>query len=88
MRWPNGTVPYHISELYDPFDYSTIYKAIRILGFMTCVKFVPWDGKVEDYLLIWPVKYPAVIKNSNSYYKFMIQESTHTNIRKVFNKFE
>ncbi len=40
-------------------QYITIYQAIRILNFMTCVKFVPWDGKAKDYLLIWPVKYPS-----------------------------
>lgn len=40
-------------------EYITIYQAIRILNFMTCIKFVPWDGKAKDYLLIWPVKYPS-----------------------------
>jgi len=25
---------------------------------MTCVRFVPWDGKAKDFLLIWPIKYP------------------------------
>lgn len=47
---------HHIVE---PSDHVTIYKAIRTINYMTCVKFVPWDGKVEDYLLIWPIKYPA-----------------------------
>ncbi|XP_049808643.1 hatching enzyme 1.2-like isoform X1 [Schistocerca nitens] len=56
--WTNGTVPYYISPLYEPDDYITIYKAINILNFMTCVKFVPWNGKQKDYLLIWPIKYP------------------------------
>lgn len=26
---------------------------------MTCVRFVPWNGKSKDYLLIWPIKYPT-----------------------------
>lgn len=26
---------------------------------MTCIKFVPWNGKDKDYLLIWPIKYPS-----------------------------
>lgn len=56
--WTNNTVPYVISPLYEPAEYVTIYKAIRTLGFMTCIKFVPWNGKVKDYLLIWPIKYP------------------------------
>nr|CAD7453280.1 unnamed protein product [Timema tahoe] len=39
-------------------DYITIYKSITMLNFMTCIRFLPWDGKAEDFLLIWPVKYP------------------------------
>ncbi|KAI5694583.1 hypothetical protein M8J75_001590 [Diaphorina citri] len=55
----NRTVPYVISPLYETESYITIYKAISTINFMTCVKFVPWDGKAKDYLLIWPIKYPA-----------------------------
>lgn len=29
-----------------------------MINFMTCVKFVQWNGKDKDYLLIWPIKYP------------------------------
>ncbi|XP_055616280.1 hatching enzyme 1.2 [Toxorhynchites rutilus septentrionalis] len=57
-RWPNGTIPYAISPLYDIDDRVTILQAIRTLNFMTCVKFVPWNGKDKDFLLIWPIKYP------------------------------
>ncbi|XP_044270605.1 hatching enzyme 1.2-like isoform X1 [Tribolium madens] len=56
--WVNGTVPYVISPIYEPSDQVTILKAIHILNFMTCIRFVPWDGKAKDYLLIWPIKYP------------------------------
>lgn len=56
--WVNNTVPYYISPLYDPADQVTILKALRTLNFMTCVKFVPWNGRSKDYLLIWPIKYP------------------------------
>lgn len=56
--WPNGTVPYAISPLYDVDDQVTILQAIRTLNFMTCVNFVPWNGKDKDFLLIWPIKYP------------------------------
>jgi hypothetical protein len=42
----------------DPSDYVTIYNAILTLNFLTCIKFVQWDGKAEDFLLIWPIKYP------------------------------
>ncbi|KAF5304042.1 hypothetical protein FQA39_LY01827 [Lamprigera yunnana] len=57
--WANGTVPFVISPLYEPSEQVTIYKAIRTINFMTCIRFVPWDGKAKDYLLIWPIKYPA-----------------------------
>ncbi|XP_063215838.1 hatching enzyme 1.2-like isoform X2 [Bacillus rossius redtenbacheri] len=56
--WKNGTVPYVISPLYEPEEYATIYKAIVMLNFMTCLRFVPWDGKAKDFLLIWPIKFP------------------------------
>ncbi|XP_076271953.1 hatching enzyme 1.2-like isoform X1 [Rhynchophorus ferrugineus] len=56
--WKNGVVPYTISPLYEPGDQVTIIKAIRTLNYMTCVRFVPHDGKAKDYLLIWPIKYP------------------------------
>lgn len=42
----------------DAEDYVTIYTAIRTINWMTCIKFVPWDGKAKDFLLIWPIKYP------------------------------
>lgn len=42
----------------EPTEYITISRAISTLNFMTCVKFVPWDGKKEDYLIIWPIKFP------------------------------
>ncbi|XP_063930928.1 hatching enzyme 1.2-like isoform X1 [Zophobas morio] len=56
--WKNGTVPYYISPIYEPADQVTIMKAIHTLNFMTCIRFVPWNGKTKDYLLIWPIKYP------------------------------
>lgn len=42
----------------EPSDQVTIFKAIKTINFMTCVRFVPWNGKTKDYLLIWPIKYP------------------------------
>lgn len=58
-RWDNATVPYVISSLYLPSEHQIIETAIATLNFMTCVKFVPWDRKAEDYLLIWPMKSPS-----------------------------
>ncbi|KAI4470115.1 discoidin cub egf laminin and zinc metalloprotease domain containing [Holotrichia oblita] len=56
--WKNGVVPYVISPLYGPSEYVTIYKALKTINFMTCIRFIPWDGKIKDYLLIWPVQEP------------------------------
>lgn len=60
--WPNRTIPYAISPLYSASESILIEKAIRMLNFMTCVQFVPWQGgrmrAGQDLLLIWPVKYP------------------------------
>lgn len=56
--WVNNTVPYYISPLYDPADQAIILKALRTLNFMTCIRFVPWNGRSKDFLLIWPIKYP------------------------------
>lgn len=58
--WHNRTIPYAISPLYEPEDMVTILTAIRTLNTMTCLKFVKWNGKVDDFLLIWPIKYPKV----------------------------
>lgn len=56
--WVNNTVPYLIDQLYDPADQITILKALRTINFMTCIKFVPWNGRSKDFLWIYPVKYP------------------------------
>ncbi|XP_043195409.1 LOW QUALITY PROTEIN: hatching enzyme 1.2-like [Amphibalanus amphitrite] len=58
-RWDTGVVPYVISPKYKMKEKLFIEDAIRILNFMTCIKFVPWDGEAKDYLVIWPVKKPA-----------------------------
>ncbi|XP_068230819.1 hatching enzyme 1.2-like [Palaemon carinicauda] len=58
-KWTNGTVPFVISSLYLPNERLVIERAISTLNFMTCINFVPWDGKAKDYLLIWPVEQPA-----------------------------
>ena len=42
----------------DIVDYMKIYKAITYVNYMTCIKFVPWDTKAKDFLLIWPIIYP------------------------------
>ncbi|XP_037083142.1 zinc metalloproteinase nas-15-like [Pollicipes pollicipes] len=58
-KWDTNVVPYIISPKYEMKQRMFIEDALDILSFMTCIKFVPWDGKVKDYLVIWPVKKPA-----------------------------
>ncbi|XP_042240578.1 hatching enzyme 1.2-like isoform X2 [Homarus americanus] len=58
-RWTNATVPFVISRHYLPAEREMIERAIATLNFMTCIKFIPWDGEAEDYLIIWPVEEPA-----------------------------
>ncbi|KAK4312301.1 hypothetical protein Pmani_016254 [Petrolisthes manimaculis] len=57
-RWPNATVPYSISSLYGNNEQQMIRTAIATLQFLTCIDFVEWDGKVEDYILFWPMTRP------------------------------
>jgi len=42
----------------DAANAAKIYKAIVYMNHMTCIKFVPWDGKAKDFLLIWPIMNP------------------------------
>ncbi|XP_045601849.1 seminal metalloprotease 1 isoform X2 [Procambarus clarkii] len=58
-RWTNATVPYVISDHYLPREQDMIERAVATINFMTCVKFVPWDGEARDYVLFWPAKKPA-----------------------------
>lgn len=51
----------------------TILTAIRTLNTMTCLKFVKWNGKVEDFLLIWPIKYPRVSSWIRKLFRFSSQ---------------
>uniref|UniRef100_A0A1B0C2R2 Metalloendopeptidase n=1 Tax=Glossina palpalis gambiensis TaxID=67801 RepID=A0A1B0C2R2_9MUSC len=52
--WPNATIPYEISYLYTDYERKTILKALNTFNSLTCIKFVPYDGEVDDYLLITP----------------------------------
>ena len=48
--WPNGRVPYMISE---EFDYSSRYyidEAIKEFSYKTCIKFVPKRKNDKDYV--------------------------------------
>lgn len=42
----------------DAADYVKINKAITYINYMTCIKFISWDGRAKDFLLIWPMMHP------------------------------
>ncbi|XP_064550785.1 hatching enzyme 1.2 [Drosophila montana] len=52
--WPNGTIPFAISPRYESRERSSIMHALWTFNSLTCIRFVPYDGYVEDYLLIEP----------------------------------
>lgn len=56
-KWANKKVPYRISGLYSDYDIATINVAIKTLNRMSCLQFKPQESE-EDFLFIWPVKYP------------------------------
>ncbi|KAG0694039.1 Zinc metalloproteinase nas-14 [Chionoecetes opilio] len=55
---PEGEEGRLISNLYGSNEKQMILRALHTLDFLTCIKFVPWDEVVEDYLLIWPMEWP------------------------------
>jgi len=55
-KWPNNTVPYRISANYTPSEELTILSAMRTISFVSCIKFVKWDGKRKDYIHFHPDK--------------------------------
>lgn len=70
---------YMCCDATDMPDYVTIYKAITILNSMTCVRFVPWNGRDKDHLIIWPVKQPKgyVIYNGGNHDSGEVRMSTN-----------
>ncbi|XP_017861857.1 PREDICTED: low choriolytic enzyme [Drosophila arizonae] len=52
--WPNGTIPFEISPRYDNRERNLIVRALKTFNSLTCIRFTPYDGEVEDYLLIEP----------------------------------
>uniref|UniRef100_A0A1A9WTV5 Metalloendopeptidase n=1 Tax=Glossina brevipalpis TaxID=37001 RepID=A0A1A9WTV5_9MUSC len=52
--WPNATIPYEISYLYTDYQRKTILNVLKTFNSLTCIKFIPYNGEVDDYLLITP----------------------------------
>lgn len=51
-RWSNNTIAFKISSEYGPREVSLIRSALKTFQFMSCLRFVDWDGRSEDYLYI------------------------------------
>uniref|UniRef100_A0A1I8MN63 Metalloendopeptidase n=1 Tax=Musca domestica TaxID=7370 RepID=A0A1I8MN63_MUSDO len=52
--WPNATIPFEISYLYDSRERRAIERVLKTFNSLTCIKFVPYDGEDDDYILITP----------------------------------
>lgn len=52
--WPNATIPYEISHLYKYRERRTILHALKTLNALTCIKFRPYNGEEDDYIVIKP----------------------------------
>lgn len=53
-KWPNNTVPYRISKNYTTSEELMILSAMRTISFVSCIKFVDWDGERRDYIHFHP----------------------------------
>ncbi|XP_067627492.1 hatching enzyme 1.2 [Eurosta solidaginis] len=52
--WPNATIPFEISHLYNNNERSAIERALKTFNALTCMNFIHYDGEDEDYVLITP----------------------------------
>uniref|UniRef100_A0A1I8Q1J0 Metalloendopeptidase n=1 Tax=Stomoxys calcitrans TaxID=35570 RepID=A0A1I8Q1J0_STOCA len=52
--WPNATIPFEISYLYESHERNAIERVLKTFNALTCIRFVPYDGEEDDYILITP----------------------------------
>jgi len=55
-KWKNQTVQYKISINHTMNEVLVIESAIRTISFVSCLKFVKWDGISRDYIHFQPHK--------------------------------
>ncbi|XP_039488618.1 seminal metalloprotease 1 [Drosophila santomea] len=53
-RWPNATVRYRISEEFDTPHVEYIKLGMQFIEYSSCIRFVPADEDVENYLFVLP----------------------------------
>ncbi|XP_059476688.1 zinc metalloproteinase nas-4-like [Neocloeon triangulifer] len=51
-RWSRGRIPFMISTDIAPQYVDIIYQAMNVYHELTCVRFVPWNGRDSDYVTI------------------------------------
>ncbi|XP_059054050.1 zinc metalloproteinase nas-1-like [Achroia grisella] len=51
-RWPGGIIPYVIEGYFNQQQRDTIMSAIADYHRLTCLRFVPYNGKQQDYIII------------------------------------
>ncbi len=50
LRWPDNKVVYRYNNNLPPQVLTTIARAISVWSYLTCIRFVPWNGE-ESYVL-------------------------------------
>lgn len=53
-KWGNNSVAYFISKNHTTSEIRVIESAIHTISFVSCLKFVPWDGERKDYIYFHP----------------------------------
>ncbi|KHN73960.1 Zinc metalloproteinase nas-13 [Toxocara canis] len=56
-RWPNGRVPYAISDRYDAYSKAIIAAAIAEIQGYTCIRIEPRTAADTDYVFIAPINH-------------------------------
>jgi len=79
-KWPNNTVPYLISANYTTSEELMIENAMKTISFLSCIKFIKWDGKRKDYIHFHPHKKRlgcwSYIGRQNKRQQLSLQKST------------
>lgn len=55
-KWRNKTVPYRMSRNYTASEVLMIESAMKTISFVSCLRFVKWDGVQKDYIHFHPDK--------------------------------
>ena len=45
QKWPNGEIPYTISQVFNSFERGVIYRGIKEFSDKSCITWIPRDPK-------------------------------------------